>query len=104
MNAKKVFGVVTGIATIVGIGLIKLVSIMDNEKYSDKWFNSLSDDELNTEREKVRLDYCSGKEEAERLLRIFDNEIRRRENVGCENKEYKYPPKREHGWYLPNDD
>lgn len=97
MNAKKVFGVVTGIATIVGIGLIKLVSIIDSENHSDKCFDSVFDDELNTEREKVRLDYCSGNEEAERFLRIFDDEIRSRENVGCENEEYKYPPRREHG-------
>lgn len=71
--------------------------------YSKKWLESASDEELDTEREKVRLEHCSGNENALNILGRFDDEMRKRENEGHENEEYKYEKHREHGWYLPND-
>ncbi|WP_300380190.1 hypothetical protein [Clostridium sp.] len=91
------------IATSVASSL-KLLSDNQNTKYSNNWLESKSDDELETEREKVRLDHCSGDEKAWNILGRFDNEMRKRENIGHENEEYKYPKHREHGWYLSNDD
>ena len=76
--------------------------------YSSKWFDTVTDDVLSTEREKVRLAYCgSGNNyneacRLERLLGLFDKEMGKRawaDKTPC-------PPSihREHGWYLPNDD
>ena len=102
---KKNIGKVIGIgAAITAVVLFKLLSDNENTKYSDNWFASKSDDELETEREKVRLAHCSGDEKAWNILEIFDNEMRKRANIGHENEEYKYPKHREHGWYLSNDD
>lgn len=96
-----------GIGTAVGVGLLKLLSDMYDTKYNDKWFKSLSDDELEAEREKVRLNYCASQTDAEatknqNLLWKFDDVMRSRDPI--DNDDYVYPPHREHGWYLPNDD
>ena len=78
--------------------------------YSDSWFASASDSELNSERERVRSEYAnaglSGLSDNEVdnlyfLLNKFDNEISRRAWAG---QDAGYPAHREHGWYLSNDD
>ena len=102
MNVKKT------IRTIIGIGavsaLVKILENQDVQKYSKEWLESKSDDELKVEREKVRLEHCSGDEKAWNILNRIDNETRKRANIGHENEEYQYPKHREHGWYLSNDD
>ena len=106
---KKKFAVALSVVALAGIGgLLKLLSDSKNEKYSDKWFQSLSDADIATEREKVRQEYCSVGDDyssgtvLQSLLWKFDKVIRER-NQG-DDTEYKYPKHREHGWYLPNDD
>lgn len=107
MGVKKTIRIIIGVVG-VGIsaigGLVKILGNQDVQKYSDEWLESKSDDELKTEREKVRLEHCSCDEKAWNILKKFDNEMRKRENIGHENEEYKYPKHREHGWYLSNDD
>lgn len=117
-NWKKLIAAGIGISTII-VGLKNKDSIRTlweqlNEKirrrnlYSTKWFQTASDEELNIEREKIRLDWCStgnSLSEGDRLydlLHRFDDEMIRREW----EDEKPCPPKvhREHGWYLPNDD
>lgn len=76
--------------------------------YSSWWFESVTDETLSTEREKIRLAYCSSGEnftEACRLkslLERFDKEI----SMRAWGDEIPHGPSihREHGWYLPNDD
>lgn len=76
--------------------------------YSSKWFDTVSDEVLNTEREKVRIAYCSSESdfnEASRLQNLlwrFDREMSKR----AWGDEMPHAPSihREHGWYLPNDD
>ena len=76
--------------------------------YSSKWFETVTDDVLSTEREKVRLDYCASGDnfsEASRLQNLlwrFDKELSKR----AWGDEIPHAPSihREHGWYLPNDD
>lgn len=76
--------------------------------YSSKWFETVTDEVLNTEREKVRLAYCSSGDnfsEASRLQNLlwrFDKEMSKR----AWGDEIPHAPSihREHGWYLPNDD
>ena len=76
--------------------------------YTSKWFESVTDETLSTEREKVRLAYCSSGNnfsEASRLQNLlwrFDKEMSKR----AWGDEIPHAPSihREHGWYLPNDD
>ena len=76
--------------------------------YSSKWFESVADETLSTEREKVRLAYCSSGDnysEASRLqnlLRRFDKEMSKR--TWGDETPHASGIHREHGWYLPNDD
>lgn len=76
--------------------------------YSSKWFEAASDAELELEREKVRLAYCSSGDDfsaafaLQNLLWRFDKEMSKR----AWGDEVPHAPSihREHGWYLPNDD
>ena len=76
--------------------------------YSTKWFETVTDDVLSAEREKVRLEYCSSGDnfsEASRLQNLlwrFDKEMSKR----AWGDETPHAPSihREHGWYLANDD
>lgn len=76
--------------------------------YSSKWFEKVSDAELELEREKVRLAYCSSGDDfskassLQKLLWRFDKEMSKR----AWGDEIPHAPSihREHGWYLPNDD
>ena len=76
--------------------------------YSSKWFENATDAELDTAREKVRLDYCSSGDDfkaacsLQNLLGRFDEEMSKR---AWGNETPRAPSiHREHGWYLPNDD
>lgn len=108
MGKKKGIGVITGLCAIalVGTKLFKLLNV--KEKYSAEWMESLSDEELEAEREKVRQAWCSvGKDfssavKLESILRKFDKEMSNRAWKG--SKEYGYPKHGEHGWYLSGDD
>lgn len=76
--------------------------------YSSKWFETASDAELELEREKVRLSYCSSGDDfsaassLQNLLWRFDKEMSTR----AWGDEIPHAPSihREHGRYLPNDD
>ena len=76
--------------------------------YSSKWFETITDEALSTEREKVRLAYCSSGDnfsETSRLQNLlwrFDKEMSKR----AWGDEIPHAPSihREHGRYLPNDD
>lgn len=75
--------------------------------YNSKWFATASDSELELEREKVRLAYCSSGDDfsaassLQNLLWRFDKEMSKRAWGG----EIPHAPSihREHGWHLPND-
>lgn len=79
-----------------------------NYSYSNSWFKSASDSDLDTEREKVRVAYCSAGDdfdlacELQELLWKFDAEMSKRAWAGEEPRGPAFH--REHGWYLPNDD
>lgn len=75
--------------------------------FDRNWLSSASDEELEIERENVRLDYCNPdldddyREACWDKLKDFDKEIGKR---AWGDEEPGYPVHREHGWYLPNDD
>lgn len=83
----------------------------NNMNFGNKWFKNASDDELETEREKVRERYVDGTnniDEADKLyntLHKFDDEMIERANSKYEKEHPDAKTRhREHGWYLSNDD
>lgn len=82
--------------------------IKKDEMYTVGWFESVADEVLNKEREKVRVEYCSSGDDfvkasrLQNLLWRFDEEMSKR----AWGNETPHAPSihREHGWYLPNDD
>lgn len=108
MNIKKVIEIAIGVSAILGIGFLKLIAKSDGEKYTDRWFEIATDDELSKERENIRLKYLSSEIDSsqstyhEHLLRKFDKVM----NERAWGDKAPHPPtyRREHGYYLPNDD
>lgn len=105
---------VAGVAGTVALGVLKVAFESrsnngdESYTYTDRWMKSASDDELDNEREKVRVKYCSSGDdfaEADRmynLLHRFDKEMSDR---AWGDEEPRGPScHREHGYYLPNDD
>lgn len=107
----------TIIAVVFGLknkDAIKALWIQLNEgiekanMYSVKWFETVTDEVLGVEREKVRLAYCSSGDnfsEANRLQNLlwrFDKEMSKR--AWEDGIPHAPSIHREHGWYLPNDD
>jgi len=97
---------VLGGLIVTTFGIKKYISNLPIEKYSREWLESLSKDNLEAEREKVRLEFvASGSNlskatRLQNLLYAFDDEMARR------RPEVPSGPTihREHGRYLPNDD
>lgn len=109
--------ITTIIAIVVGIKnkseIIKIWNTLQEkikrgDIYSTKWLKTASDAELDLEREKVRVAYCSAGTDdhaasfLQNLLWRFDEELSKR----AWEDETPHAPTihREHGWYLPNDD
>lgn len=103
MNIKKIIGVGAGLA-VTGVGIYKILSEKEPQKYSDKWFNTVSDEVLNTEREAVRRQYCSAGDDfslavrLQNLLYRFDSVLSKR----AWGDETPHGPSyhREHGYSL----
>lgn len=109
--------ITTTFAIIVGIKnkseIIKLWNTLQEkikrgDIYSTKWLETATDAELDLEREKVRVAYCSAGADDQaasflhNLLWRFDNEISKR----AWGDEIPHAPTihREHGMYLLNDE
>jgi len=75
-------------------------------KFDKKWFKDVSDEELYSEREPIRIKAVyDGDNSAVKLLDCFNQEEIRRLNEKYEKENPDAKPRhREHGWYLPNDD
>lgn len=110
-------GIPTLIAFVLGIKNKDILqNLLQNIKeeirkgnlYSSKWFETATDRELDLEREKVRLAYCSSGDDFyeacryENLLRMFDKELNKR--AWGDDIPHASSIHREHGRYLPNDD
>ncbi len=107
---KKRTGIISfcAIALVAGgVELVKYLSGRESPQYSDEWMKSLSDGELEIEREKIRQYFCSAEKdlssaiEAENILDRFDREMSDRK--WKEHTAYVYPKHSEHGWYMSED-
>lgn len=107
MNAtiKKLLKIGAGALTFAAATVLAVIG----EKNSFGYFlRNASDEELASEREKVRLDFCNPdldtnyRVECQRTLGVFDREMSKR--AWGDEKPHAPSYHREHGWYLPNDD
>ena len=76
--------------------------------YTERWFKTASDAELESEREKVRVASCSCGDDMNKAIEL-QNLLHRFDMVMSERAWGGETPKastrhRGHGWYLPNDD
>lgn len=107
MDAKKVVALGLGVIA-AGHGIAKIASGKEPAKFSTKQFESLSDTDLNTEREIVRKAFCASGDDfnlaarLQNLLGMFDKELSKRAWSGC--IDYGFPVHSEHGWHLPSKD
>ena len=107
MNVKKTLGIGIG-AVIAGLGAYKYFTGKEPQKYSNKWFDTVSDEVLKTEREVVRKQFCSAGDDfslavrLENLLRVFDSVLSKR----AWGDETPHGPgyHREYGYNLYKDD
>jgi len=103
MDVKKTALTVAG-CVIAGVGLVKVISGMEPQKYSSKWFNTVSDKVLKEEREVVRQKFCSAGSDfdlagrLQNLLWIFDKELSKR--AWGSEKPHGPSYHREHGYNL----
>ena len=104
IDIKKVLGIGVGVLTVAAS---ILAAFTNKDEFSD-FLENATDDELDAEREKVRLDYCNPNLDddyrisCQNKLRAFDSEMSKRAWGDEEPHAPNYH--REHGWYLPNDD
>ena len=101
--------ILAGLETLFLIKDNIVITDKENYKYSDKFFRDASDEELNTERERVRLKtiscYDNTFDTYNRLLIKFDKVINDRANKkNREENPNGSLPRHQHGWYLPEDD
>lgn len=104
IDIKKILGIGVGVLTVAAS---ILVAFTNKDEFSD-FLENATDDELDAEREKVRLDYCNPdldddyRISCQNKLSAFDSEMSKRAWGDEEPHAPNYH--REHGWYLPNDD
>ena len=104
IDIKKILGIGVGVLTVAAS---ILVAFTNKDEFSD-FLENATDDELDAEREKVRLDYCNPdldddyRIRCQNKLRAFDSEMSKRAWGDEEPHAPNYH--REHGWYLPNDE
>ena len=82
------------------------MGIFDSIKRALGDLRPLSDKELKEQYEALRRRYVSGEGHLYNELHRYNDEIARRMNEAYdrEHPEPQEPRRREHGWYLPNDD
>ncbi len=107
---KSTGGIIAGLCAIAATGfeIIRYLSGREYLKYSNEWIQSLSDSELDIEREEIRKAWCSEPKDLSRAIELesildqFDREIHKRKS--SDSSGYDFPRHTEHGWYLSGDD
>ena len=105
--------IVFGTVILGGTILLGSLAVSAKKSYVDpnERLRSLTDDVLNAEREKARLAWLDSSRNRdyanvtkyEQLMAWYDKELHRRSEIKYANCTGSLP-RREHGWYLPNND
>ena len=107
MNAttKKLLKIGAGVLTVAATTVLAIIG----EKNSlGHFLKNANDEELETEREKVRLDFCNPDLDSDyrincqKVLGMFDREMSKR--AWGNEKPHAPSYHSEHGWYLSSDD
>ena len=106
-------GIIIGSIVIGSTLILGTASVVMKKTHVDpnERLRCLTDDVLNTEREKARLAWLDSSRNRdyanvtkyEQLMAWYDKELQRRSEIKYANCTGSLP-RREHGWYLPNDD
>ena len=105
IDIKKALEIGAGVLTIA---VISILVIFNQEDEFGNFLKDATDEELDIEREKARLDFCNPdldddyRISCESKLSAFDTEISNRAWGDQKPQDPSYH--REHGWYLQNDD
>lgn len=105
INIKKILGIGVGVLSVAAVSILAIIGNKDD--FVD-FLKNATDDELNAEREKVRLDFCNPnldddyRNRCQAKLSAFDSEMSKRAWGDEEPHAPSYH--RENGLYLPNDD
>lgn len=107
MNAtvKKLLKIGAGVLTVAAATVL---AVIGEKNSSDYFLRNASDEELETVRENVRLNYCNPsldtnyRVECQKALGIIDREMRKR--AWGDEKPHAPSYHSEHGWYLSSDD
>lgn len=105
INIKKILGISVGVLSVATISVLSI--LYSKDEFVD-FLKKATDEELDSEREKVRLDFCNPdldddyRNSCQVKLRAFDSEMSKR---AWKNEKPHAPSyHRENGFYLPNDD
>lgn len=102
INIKKVLGIGAGVLSVAAVSVFAILGNKDD--FAD-FLKNATDEELDAEREKVRLDFCNPNLDDDYRIscqnksRAFDSEMSKRAWGDEEPQAPSYH--REHGWYLP---
>jgi hypothetical protein len=105
INIKKALGIGASVLSVVVLAIFGILG--DKDDFAD-FLKNATDEELAAEREKVRLDFCiPNLDENYRIscrnkLSAFDAEMSKR--AWGDEEPHAPSRRREHGWYLSNDD
>lgn len=104
-HKKKVIGVAGTCGAVLGVVVLSKLFGGEPRKYSDKWFDTVSDEVLDEEREIVRKkSYSMGDDfpVAERLIRKFNSVMSARDWAGEEPQPPSYHREDGHNLYKPD--
>lgn len=107
MNAttKKLLKIGAGVLTVAATTVLAIIGGKNSFGY---FLRNAKDEELETEREKVRLDFCNPNLDTDyrincqKVLGMFDREMSKR--AWGNEKPHAPSYHSEHGWYLSSDD
>ena len=104
-HKKKAVGVAGTCGAVLGVVVLSKLFGGEPRKYSDKWFDTVSDEVLDEEREIVRKKSYSMDDDfpvAERLLCKFDSVMSERAWAGEEPQPPSYHREHGHNLYKPD--
>lgn len=105
MTIKKVLAISAGALTLVAMSILAILG--NNDDFAD-FLKNATDEELDSEREKVRLDFCNPNLDKQYRIECYEKlgrfDAEKSKRAWGDEEPHAPSYHREHGWYLPNDD